>query len=308
MKRMARASVAVAVTAALTLTGCGSNKRNATDGKLRVVTAFYPLAYAAQRVGGDNVAVTNLTPTGVEPHDLELNSDTVDTIEKADLAVVMGRNFQPAVEKAANRRAKPTVTVLNVLLGDDPAFVGDAGPDHEPGGLDPHVWLDPTLMVKVAEALRNSLSESDAANAGTYRANAAALSRDLEALDNEFRAGLAHCIRHEIITSHEAFGRVAARYGLRQESIAGIVPDQEPDPARLAGLVQRVKKDGVTTVFFEELTPKNVAEAVAREAGVKTAVLSPLEGLSSSAIAKGADYFSVMRTNLATLRTALDCR
>ena len=308
MKRMARAAAAIAMTVAVALTGCGSNKRDAADGKLRVVTAFYPLAYASQRVGGDNVWVINLTPAGVEPHDLELNSDTVDTIENADLAVVMGRHFQPAVEKAANRRTKPTVTVLNVLLGDDPAYVGDSGPDHEPGGLDPHVWLDPALMVKVAEALRNALSESDAANAATYRANAAALSRDFVALDGEFRSGLRDCTRHAIITSHEAFGRIAARYGLRQESIAGIVPDQEPDPARLAALAQQVKEDGITTVFFEALTPKAVAETVAREAGVKTAVLSPLEGRSNAETAKGADYFSVMRTNLAALRAALDCR
>lgn len=307
--RTLRGAVAAVVAATMVLAGCGSNSsKRAGDAKLRIVTSFYPLAYAAERVGGDRVWVTNLTPAGVEPHDLELSSDAVDKVESADLVVVMGRNFQPAVEKAASRRKKPSINVLNVLLSDDPSFVGKVGPDQEPGGLDPHVWLDPTLMVKLVETLRIALTEADPSHESTYRSNATALTTDLHTLDGQFRTGLARCARTVIVTSHDAFGRMATRYGLRQEAIAGVSPDQEPDAARLAELAKLVKREAITTIFFEALVPKAVAQTVAREAGVKTALLSPIEGLSKTDIAAGRDYLSVMRTNLAALRAALDCQ
>jgi zinc transport system substrate-binding protein len=84
----------------------------AAASKRSVVAAFYPVAYAAQRIGGDRVDVTNLTPAGAEPHDLELNPDQIDKVLDADLVVDLGQGFQPAVEKAAEQRDGPTVSLL----------------------------------------------------------------------------------------------------------------------------------------------------------------------------------------------------
>ena len=102
----------------------------------RVVASFYPLAYAAERVGGDRVEVTNLTPAGAEPHDLELTPKQIDELLDADLVLDLGRNFQPAVEKAAEQRDGPTVKVLDVL----PIKTGGKKVDEsDPQSLDPHV-------------------------------------------------------------------------------------------------------------------------------------------------------------------------
>ena len=283
--------------------GCGSSGSGQTD--RTVVTSFYPLAYATQRIVGNHFVVKNLTPAGVEPHDLELSTDDADAVERAFLVVVMGRNFQPAVEKAAAARKRPAVNVLPVVLGDDPRVVGKDTLDGDIGGLDPHIWLDPTLMIKTAEAIRDALVENDGANQSAYRTNTDALTADLTKLDADYRSGLAQCARHEIVTAHEAFARLAARYGLTQQGVAGISPSQEPDPARLATIADLVKKQGITTIFTEELVPRAVAQTVARETGAKTAVLSPLEGLPKDA--KVGDYLSVMRANLAALRAALGC-
>ena len=110
-----------------------------------------------------------------------------------------------------------------------------------------------------------------------------------------------------IVTSHAAFGYLSARYGLTQEPIAGISPDAEPSPGRLAQLARLVNRDGVTTIFTEELVSPKVAETLAREVGVTTEVLSPLEGLTKRELAAGQDYVSVMRNNLHILERALGC-
>jgi zinc transport system substrate-binding protein len=126
-------------------------------------------------------------------------------------------------------------------------------------------------------------------------------------LDDEFRTGLGSCRSHEIVTSHAAFGYLAKRYGLEQIALTGLSPEAEPSPRDLEGLVDEVAKSGATTVFFETLVSPKLAQTVAREAGVASAVLDPIEGLTKDKVSAGEDYFSVMRYNLATLRKALGC-
>jgi len=138
-------------------------------------------------------------------------------------------------------------------------------------------------------------------------APASRLARRIDALDGEYRRGLAHCARRQIVTSHAAFGYLAARYGLEQIPLEGLTPEAEPSAKDIARLVDAVRSSGATTVFFETLISPKLAETVAREAHVETAVLDPLEGIGKDEIAAGEDYFSVMRTNLATLQKALGC-
>jgi zinc transport system substrate-binding protein len=258
-----------------------------------VVAAFYPLAWAAEQVGGGRVRVANLTPAGAEPHDLELTPDQRDAIEDAALVVVLGDGFQPAVEDAAADRDGRTVRMLSEL---------DLATD------DPHVWLDPVLMADVVGEVATALTKADRRHAAEYRANAAEVLADLAALDAEFATGLADCERDVVVTAHDAFGHLTKRYGLHDEGVAGISPDAEPNPDRLADLADLVRREGVTTVFTEELASPKIARTLAREAGgVKTAVLNPLEGLTDEQLADGADYLSEMRENLAALERALGC-
>ena len=278
--------------------------------KISIVATFYPLAWMVERIGGDRVSVTNLTPPGVEPHDLELAPDQVDALTDADLAVVMGRSFQPGPEKIAGGRSKPTVVILEAV-GAGEGLVEEhqddaVGHDHA-DGLDPHVWLDPRLFSAARGELVGALSAIDPSGASEYVSRSEALGVELAELDRSMETGLKTCSRRTIVTAHEAFGRLASRYGLTQEGIAGLSPDAEPDAQRIAELADLVKKQGLTTVFFEELAPQNFADTLAREAGVKTAMLSPLEAPTPDEIASGSSYLTVMQTNLETLRAALDC-
>lgn len=265
--------------------------------RLDVVAAFYPAAWAAERVGGRRVAVTNLTPAGAEPHDLELTPAQRDDIDRADVVLVMGSGFQPSVEKAARTRGRARVELRAGLPSE--SLVAD----------DPHVWLDPTLMAGIVDEVARAFARADPAGKRAYEANAQAAHDELVALDGRYRAGLAACDRHLVVTSHAAFGYLARAYGLQQESVTGLAPDAEPNPKRLAELADLAKRRGVTTVFTEVLVSPKVADTLAREAGgLRTAVLDPLEGLTVRARRAGDDYVSVMDRNLARLRTALGCR
>jgi zinc transport system substrate-binding protein len=275
-----------------------------------VVANFFPIAEAATQVGGDLVTVTNLTPAGVEPHDLELTSDDIDHLEDADLVLYVGSGFQPAVAAATRQRTRPSLDVAEGLLGrgDSAALAEQEGEPAEAGAVDPHFWLDPTLMASAVDAIEAALAGVDPEHADAFAANAGRYLAELSALDVDYRSGLADCQRHEIVTAHAAFYYLGRRYGLTQEPITGVSPEAEPDPRRIAELTDLIKRDGITTVFYEELVPRDFADTLAREAGVQTDVLNPIEGLTHDEVAAGEDYVSVMRANLSALQRALGCR
>jgi zinc transport system substrate-binding protein len=181
----------------------------------------------------------------------------------------------------------------------------DSHEGHDHGDLDPHFWQDPLKMADVADAVAERLSSLDLAHASTYRSNAEALRTDLTRLDEEYRAGLAHCERDTVVVSHDAFGYLS-RYGLHIEPIAGLSPDAEPTPADLGRLQQLIASDGITTVFGERLVPAELSHTLAKDMGVATAVLDPIEGLTDETADE--DYLSLMRANLAALKEADGCR
>ena len=268
--------------------GCGSGT-SSSSGQKSVVAAFYPLAYAAERLGGPAFDVTNLTPPGAEPHDLELTPQEVARIQEASIILYLSHGFQPAVSKAVEQAQGTKVDIPAGL----PLHAG------QEAGLtaDPHVWLDPILFSRVVTRIGTALGRPSAS-----------LVADLRKLDREYRRGLRDCKRHEIVTSHAAFGYLAARYGLEQVSITGLAPEAEPTPKQLAHVIQVVRRTHATTVFFERLVSPRLADTVAREVGARTAVLDPIEGLKPVEQKRGDNYLTLMRRNLAALRKALACR
>jgi zinc transport system substrate-binding protein len=295
-----RPGMVAAVALAIVAAACGAG-RSVGDGggKLSVVASFYPLAQAAARVGGDRVEVTNLTPPGVEAHDFALTPRDIEAIATADVVVYLGGGFQPAVQEAVPEAEGTTVDVLAGVSSSDGAASAAVG--------DPHVWLDPGLYAQVVEEMRRALTDADPVGAAVYARNAQVFEDELAALDEEFAAGLASCERRVIVTAHAAFGYLATAYGLTQEAIMGLSPEAEPDARHLAELSAFVRQHGITTIFTETQVSPEVADTLAAEAGVTTAVLNPLESLTQDQLDAGQDYASVMRQNLATLRSALGC-
>lgn len=273
----------------LSLVACGRDQGGMLS-RVKVVSAIYPLEFVARQVAGNRATVSDITPPGVEPHDIELTAAQVRDVTGADLVLYLGGGFQPAVEALLEQVKGRTVNVLDLTPGG-----GRTG--------DPHVWLDPFLMAGITGAVSAALEQIDRPNASFYRTNAEGLIAQLNALGARFRNQLSVCDRRDIVTSHDAFGYLAERFNLRQTAIAGVDPQQEPSAQRLREVAALVRQKGATTIFFESLLPRDIAETVARETGTRTDKLDPIE----SRPAKG-DYRGAMLQNLEALRVALNCR
>ncbi|MBZ5735850.1 metal ABC transporter substrate-binding protein [Nocardioides sp. TRM66260-LWL] len=322
IRRPGLAAGLVALVATGALSGCAAFSDDAAggpaasggDGRVQVVAAFYPLQFVSQRVGGDLVDVTDLTKPGAEPHDLELDPRQNASVVSGDL-VVYEKGLQASVDAAVEQRpaGRATLDVVPAARLTDLSHDGHDDAAHDHGGeeetglgdLDPHFWLDPTRLADVADAVAASLSEVAPDHAAQFRANAAALRADLEQVDAEFERGLGGCRRETIVVSHNAFG-YWDRYGLDIEPISGLSPDAEPTPADLARLQDLIRSDGITTVFGETLVSPKQSETLARDMGVSSAVLDPIEGLTDRTADQ--DYLSIMRSNLDALRKANGCR
>jgi len=306
--RPARAAAALTLAAGLLVTGCADPAGDANAGEgISVRASFYPLLWVTERVAGSRADVTNLTPPGTEPHDLELGPRQVAAVGEADLVVYL-RGFQPAVDEAVAQEAGDSgldvsraARLIQAPGTEEPADQTEDG--H--GVRDPHFWLDPTRLADVADAVAARLAKVDPAGARGYADRAQAVRADLAELDAQLQEGLAGCAGTDLVTSHTAFGYLAERYGMQQVGITGLSPEAEPSPRRLAEVAAFVRERGVRSIYYETLVASDVAETLARESGARTAVLDPLEGLTDES--PGTDYRSVMRANMATLQEGQPC-
>ncbi|WP_235984694.1 metal ABC transporter substrate-binding protein [Actinomyces trachealis] len=334
---LSRLHRSLAVTAVLALVGslaaCGtSNSGTSTaDGGLNVSVSFYPIQYLVESIGGSHVKVTSATPANTEPHDYELSPNDIAALGKADIITYV-KGFQPSLDDAVQKVSGPTV----LDLSGDVELVHHEGVgghhhheheheheaeasaeateaehhhehehEHEEAGqaTDPHFWLDPQRMVSAAKAIEASLAKADPTNAADYKANLKTLTDKLTAIDTSYSTSLSTCERKTIVTSHNAFGYLADRYGLSVTSITGVDPESEPSLADLANVKKVVQETGTTTIFTEELLSPKSAELVAKETGATTAVLSPMESKPEAG-----DYAASMDANLSALKTALSCK
>lgn len=330
MHRRWTSAVTLAASAAL-LAGCGSAEPGASPD--RTITAgFYPLAWVSERVAGDDWAVENLTTPGGDPHDQPIGLPQTAALEGAALVVIssgLQSSVDSTVDSVATGRILDAADHVDLLTWDEEATAHEEhsheghdhsddesheGHDHsgdeesheghDHGPEDPHFWHDPERMGLLADAVAEELSDLDPEGAAGYRERAEELVTELSALDDEFTQGLATCERNLVVVSHDAFGYLEG-YGLEFAPIAGLSPDAEPTPAALGRLQNLIRDEGITTVFSERLASTKMADTLAADLGIDTAVLDPIEGLTDSN--PEADYMSLMRDNLAALRKANGC-
>jgi zinc transport system substrate-binding protein len=319
-----RRAVPALLAASVLLAACGGPLGSDDPGtRPRVVASFYPLAYVAERVVGEHGEVVTLTAPGAEPHDLEMTVRQTAEVVEADL-VVYERGFQPAVDEAVEQNGPDRVVeateVVDLAPIEDqhegeqeaeqeaethPDEGAEEHAEHADVDGDLHFWLDPLRLVEVAAAVQARMSEIDPDNSADYEANLAELRGDLDELDRAYQTGLAECELGTVVVSHDAFGYLE-KYGLDFEPIAGLSPDAEPSPAHMAALANLIQDEGVTTVFSETLASPAMAETLAGDLGLTTAVLDPVEGLSDTTADE--EYLSLMQANLQALQEANRCR
>ncbi len=314
------------------LTGCGTKPSPSagsygqtgsdsdSEKKLSVVASFYPMYDFTQKIGGDRVKVTNLIPSGMEPHDWEPTASDLAALEQADVFVYSGAGMEQWVEDVLNSLEHQDLVTVEASEGitlreghshgDEDASESheeehETHHDLDETGYDPHVWMAPGNAKQQMENIKNALVKADPDNKEYYASNYSRWSGECDKLDQEYRDRLGEVSGKDIVVSHEAFGYLCEAYGLNQLGIQGIEPDSEPNPGRMAEIQDFVAERGVKVIFSEELVSPKVAQAIADATGAEVRVLSPLEGLSDEQQAAGDDYFSVMRQNLDALKEAL---
>lgn len=312
----------------LIISACGSNSSEGqiSEDKFNVVTSFYPIYEFTKAIGGDDVNVINLLPTGVEPHDWTPRSQDIVNTSKAGLFLYNGAgleawvpNFLKGLDKDSNVKAVEVSAGINLIDSEeeDHAHEGEEHDDHahesedqeddghNHGSIDPHTWVSPKSALVMAENIKNSLVEADPDHKTGYEERYSELKQQLEDLDAKFTEQLSNVSQKEIVVSHQAFGYLARDYGLTQHSIMGLSPDAEPTGQDIVKLANLVKEEGIRYIFFEELVSDKLAKTLASEAGVETMVLNPVEGLTQEQLENGDNYFTLMEKNLQNLVTAL---
>ncbi|MDY2637916.1 MAG: zinc ABC transporter substrate-binding protein [Phascolarctobacterium sp.] len=274
--------------------GCGG-QQSADKNKLQVAASFYPMAEFASAVGGQHVQVACLVPDGAEPHDWEPSPKDLTRLGRAQVFVYNGM-VEPWAQQALDALSERKIIPLEA--GHDLFARG--------GKQDPHVWVSPKKAVVEVQRITEVLCEVDTKHTDDYKANSRAYIAKLEQLDKKLAAVAQKAPRKVFVTAHAAFGHLAADYGLRQLSVAGISAEAEPTPGDLQRLIATVKREKVRYVFFETLTDPKIAKLVAQETGAQTAVLDPLEGLDEEGRKQGLDYLKIMEQNIANLEKALN--
>jgi len=283
--------------------------------KIKVVASFYPIAEFTKQVGGENVRVINIVPPGTKAHDFEPTSQDIIQIYSAQIFIYHGSGFDPWAKKIALELKKRGVYVINMtehfdlLKGTKDKHKDDYEKDkYKEEEFDPHIWLDPVLAKRKIEIIRDALKKVDNENAQEYINNAENYLMILSQLHERFEKGLASCAIRYAVASHAAFNYLGKRYNINFINIAGLSPKEEPSPKRMAEITELAREKNIRYIFFETLVSPKLAETIAREIGIETLVLNPVEGLTNEELAAGKNYILIMKENLVNLRRALQCQ
>lgn len=264
--------------------------------KLKIVGSFLPAYCVAANVAGDAAFVENLLPGAVNPHEFQLAPKDLKRIEEADLIVLNGLALEEWFSKLANRfpaNGKPKIfrcadgledVLIPIAASGGSEASKHADHDHADhtghahgGKYNPHLWLDPMVMARVATNLSLALSALDPANTERYRGNARAYAERLKELDQRIERTLTPVRSKPFVTLHDAFPYFSRRYQLRLSGVLELEPEVSPSPRYLGQLVRRMRQDQVSALFTEPGNTPRIAKQVAADLGIATVELETLE-------------------------------
>ncbi|RCX18884.1 zinc transport system substrate-binding protein [Anaerobacterium chartisolvens] len=334
MKRIMTSFICLVLTLGMGfLSGCSAKPAENTSAgeekKLSVFASFYTMYDFTKKIGGDRINVTNIIPSGVEAHHWEPSPSDIASLKNADMFVYNGVGMEGWVDKVLESLKSDKLVAVDTSKSATLLEKSSSGKEHEHehegeheeeeheagheeghnhGDLkyDPHIWLDPMNAKKQMEAIKDALVKVDPSNKDYYEQNYQDNAKKLDELDKAFKDAASGFKTKDIVVSHKAFGYLCNAYGLNQVAIEGLNAESEPTAAKMAEIVDFVKKNNVKYIFTEELLSPKTAEAIAKESGAQVAVLSPVEGLEEKDIQAGQEYLSVMRRNLEVLKKALE--
>lgn len=297
------------VAAVLLLLGCRQSSTPTTpaprQGKLKVVTTFFPVYCFTANVAGDLADVENLLPPGQGPHGYTFVPKNGRTVSSAQLIVMNGVGLDDWLKTSLRNlssKHKPDIVEMTAEMADQMIEIGheDHGHDHghhHHGHHDPHVWLDPKLAIVAVGSICKALQTADPENAEGYQRNADAYAKKLEALDAEIAKNLTDLKDAQFVTFHNAFPYFIRRYGLTPPLVVEDTPDVSPSPKQQENLYNSIRKSKARVLFTEPQFAAKLADRISQDLNIPLAELDPLE---TGALEESA-YVEAMRANVETL-------
>jgi zinc transport system substrate-binding protein len=325
--------------------GIQTNGNTASDKNekdiLTVYTTIYPLEDFTKKIGGDFVQVESILPANVDAHSFEPTTKDMIKLASSDLFIYTGAGVEGFADKAVEALKNEKVTIVKAAekiellsaeseheheegaeeqshesdeetadvhnYGDEQSEEhSEEGEEHGHEDKDPHVWLDPTLSIQLAENIKNALTEKLPDQKEEFELNFKSLKEDLEKLDHDFNQTVENAKTNYLLVSHAAYGYWENRYGIEQISIGGLSPSQEPSQKEIQEIIEESKTHDIHYVMFEQNVSPKVSEIIQKEIGAESLTLHNLESMTEEDKENKEDYFSIMRRNLENIKKALN--
>lgn len=234
--------------------------------KKTVVTTFTVLQDMARNVAGDSAEVVSITRPGAEIHEYEPTPQDILKARRADLILWNGFGLERWFEKFYADLDEVPVAVLTE--GIEPLDLVE-GPYQ--GRPNPHSWMSPANALIYVENIRKALTAIDPANAEHYRANAAAYSERLAALDAPIRAKLAQVPEQQryLVSCEGAFSYLAHNYGFKELYLWAVNAEQEGTPQQVRKVIDQMRRSDVPVAFCESTVSDRAMRQVVRETGAR---------------------------------------
>ncbi|MBK9440655.1 MAG: metal ABC transporter substrate-binding protein [Comamonadaceae bacterium] len=269
---------------------------------LPVVASFSILGDLVQVVGGDRVKVTTLAGSDADAHEFAPSPADAKAVLGARMFVINGLNFEPWAQKLAKSAGYKGETVVASKGVKPRQMAAEAGHDHGHAETDPHAWQNPLIVVQYVNNIAAGLAKADPSGAATYKANAEAYAKHLKDFDAQAKAQFDAIGRaqRKVITSHDAFGYLGARYGITLLSPEGVNTDSEPSAKHVAELIRQIKREKIKAVFVENMSNPKLMAQLSKDAGVSVGATLYSDALSEAS-GPASTYLKMMNHNLTQL-------
>jgi len=272
MKKLVQFSL-LAVLSILMLSACSDDKASdkGKDGKLKVVTSFTIIEDMAREIGGDDVEIHNLVPTGTDPHEYDPLPKDIKAATDADILFYNGLNLEGG-DKGWFHKMTDSVNQKdeNIFVLTDrvkPMYLKTEG---EKGEINPHAFIDPAVGVKMAEDMTKAFVKVDPAHKDNYEKRGKEYVERVKTMDKEYADKLGSLPEENkiLVTSERAFQYMADHYGLKEAFIWDIDTEENGSPKQIKDLVKFIKKNNVSVLFIESNVDRRPMETVSKETGV----------------------------------------
>lgn len=268
----------------LFLTSCKGSHQD-DNGKINVYTSFYAMYDFARTIGGDDINVINIVPTGTEPHDFEPTASDMAKLSSGNVFIYNGAGMDDWAQNVSSTLPESVKTVC-------------ASDGLEIEGSDPHVWLSMENAKKQLNKICDALSEADKSHAQNFRTRTDEYISQIDNLEQEYKS--AEFNGQTLLVTHGAYGYLCREIGIHQLALTSGQNETEASPSQIADSVKASGNKNVKAIYYDPLDGDKLAKVIASEANIETMPLYTFEGDSENR-----DYITIMRENLEQLKKGL---